>query len=164
MGLNPGDVLQLLSGGTLSMAEVHGPSVAGELPAMGIQELWGIYPDRETAYLSQTGMYRQLEEMVARETGGGFIVNHNWNSDSGQFIFSKKPLRTLEDFDGLMIRSHSPALSSWINGTGAWYQLMQFAEVYTALRRGILDAAITGSIAGYIGRWWEFTGYLHTGR
>ena len=161
LGLAGPDTLQLVSDGTLSMANIYTGYVAGELPAIGVQSLWGIYPDWETMYYSLTDMHPQLEEMVARETGGGIIVNHNWYSGNDQFFFSKKPLRTLDDFDGLKTRSHAAALSDWINGMGADAQFLAFAEVYTALERGILDAGVTGSTPGHGQRWYEVTQYLN---
>ena len=161
LGLAGPDTLQLVSEGTLSMANIYTGYVAGELPAIEVQSLWGIYPDWETMYYSLTDMHAQLEEMVARETGGGIVVNHNWYSGNDQFFFSKKPLRTLEDFDGLKTRSHAAALSDWINGMGADAQFIAFSEVYTALERGIIDAGVTGSTPGYGQRWYEVAGYLN---
>ena len=161
LGLAGPDTLQLVSDGTLSMANIYTGYVAGELPAIEVQSLWGIYPDWETMYYSLTDMHAQLEAMVASETGGGIVVNHNWYSGNDQFFFSKKPLRTLEDFDGLKTRSHAAALSDWIEGMGADAQFLAFAEVYTALERGILDAGVTGSTPGHGQRWYEVTTYLN---
>ena len=161
LGLAGPDTLSLVSDGTLSMANIYTGYVAGELPAIEVQSLWGIYPDWETMYYSLTDMHAQLEEMVARETGGGIIVNHNWYSGNDQFFFSKKPLRTLADFEGLKTRSHAAALSDWIEGMGAEAQFIAFSEVYTALERGILDAGVTGSTPGYGQRWYEVSSYLN---
>ena len=161
LGLAGPDTLQLVSEGTISMANIYTGYVAGELPAIEVQSLWGIYPDWETMYLSLTDMHPQLEEMVARETGGGIIVNHNWYSGNDQFFFSKTPLETLADFEGLKTRSHAAALSDWIQGMGAEAQFVAFAEVYTALERGILDAGVTGSTPGHGQRWYEVTDYLN---
>ena len=38
---------------------------------------------------------------------------------------------------------------------------MAFTEVYTALERGILDAAMTGGDAGFGQRWYEVTDYIN---
>ena len=160
LGVSGFDTLTLVDDGTLSMANIYTGYVAGELPAIEVQSLWGIYSDWETMYLSLTDMHPQLEEIVARETGG-VIVNHNWYSGNDQFFFSKTPLRALEDFEGLKTRSHAAALSDWINGMGAEAQAMAFAEVYTALERGILDAGVTGSTPGHGQRWYEVTDYLN---
>ncbi len=161
LGLAGPDTLQLVSDGTLGMANIYTGYVAGALPAIEVQSLWGIYPDWETMYYSLTDMHPQLEAMVASETAGGIVVNHNWYSGNDQFFFSKTPLRTLEDFEGLKTRSHAAALSDWINGMGAEAQFLAFAEVYTALERGILDAGVTGSTPGHGQRWYEVTDYLN---
>ena len=161
LGLAGPDTLQLVSDGTLGMANIYTGYVAGALPAIEVQSLWGIYPDWETMYYSLTDMHPQLEAMVASETDGGIIVNHNWYSGNDQFFFTNKPLRSLEDFKGLKTRSHAAALSDWINGMGAEAQFLAFAEVYTALERGILDAGVTGSTPGHGQRWYEVTDYLN---
>ena len=44
---------------------------------------------------------------------------------------------------------------------GADAQFLAFAEVYTALERGILDAGVTGSTPGHGQRWYEVTDYLN---
>ena len=161
LGLAGPDTLQLVSDGTLGMANIYTGYVAGALPAIEVQSLWGIYPDWETMYYSLTDMHPELEAMVVGETGGGIVVNHNWYSGNDQFFFSNTPLRSLEDFEGLKTRSHAAALSDWINGMGAEAQFLAFAEVYTALERGILDAGVTGSTPGHGQRWYEVTDYLN---
>ena len=160
LGLAGHDTLQLVSDGTLAMANIYTGYVAGELPAIDVQSLWGIYSDWETIYYSLTDMHPQLEAMVAEETGG-IIVNHNWYSGNDQFFFSKKALRTLDDFKRLRTRSYSFTLSDWIVGMGAEAMFIAFSEVYTALERGILDAGVTGSTPGYGQRWYEVTTYLN---
>ena len=160
LGLAGPDTLQLVSDGFLTMANIYSGYVAGELPAIEVQSLWGIYPDWETMYLSLIDMQPQLERMVKDKTEGGFIINHNWYFGNDQFFFSKKALRTLEEFEGLKIRSHSVSLSDWINGMGAEAHFLPFAEVYTALERGILDVGVTGSNPGHGQRWYEVTGYM----
>ena len=57
-------------------------------------------------------------------------------------------------------RVHSPVLGDLISALGADPQTMAFAEVYTALERGILEAGVTAASAGYGQRWYEVTDYL----
>ena len=77
-----------------------------------------------------------------------------------QAFFSKKPLRTLDDFKGIKTRVHSVALSQLVAALGGEPLTVAFAEVYTALERGTLDAGITGTKPGYGLRWYEVTKYL----
>ena len=159
LGLAGPDTLTLVSDGTLEMANIYGGYVGGEMPPIEIQNLWGIYPDRETEFRATIAITPDLETLV-RDATGGFVLNHNWFSGNDLYFFSKEPLATLEDFQGLKTRSHSAALSDWIEGIGGDAQFLAFAEVYTALERGILEAAVAGADAGHGQRWYEVTDYL----
>ena len=59
-----------------------------------------------------------------------------------------------------LARVHSVALASLIAGLGGEPLTIAFAEVYTALERGTLDAAISGTKPGYGLRWYEVSKYL----
>ena len=159
LGLAGPDTLTLVSDGTLEMANIYGGYVGGEMPPIEIQNLWGIYPDRETEFRATIAITPDLEALV-RDATGGFVLNHNWFSGNDLYFFSKEPLATLEDFQGLKTRSHSAALSDWIEGIGGDAQFLAFAEVYTALERGILEAAVAGADAGHGQRWYEVTDNL----
>ena len=43
---------------------------------------------------------------------------------------------------------------------GAEAQFLAFAEVYTAIERGILDCGVTGADAGFGQRWYEVTDFI----
>jgi TRAP-type C4-dicarboxylate transport system substrate-binding protein len=79
---------------------------------------------------------------------------------SDQFLFSKKPVRKLEDFKGLKTRVHSVAIAQLLAGLGGDPLTIAFAEVYTGLERGTLDAGFTASFAGHAQKWYEVTKYL----
>lgn len=76
------------------------------------------------------------------------------------YYFSKKPLNTPEDMRGLKTRSSGPVLKDLLDGMGADAQFMAFSEVYTALERGILDAAVTCGTCGSGLGWYEVSDYL----
>ena len=160
LGIAGPDVLTLVADGTLTMAQVYSGYIAGELPAIEIVTLWGVYPDNEITYKSQVTLLEDLEQLVLDETGG-VVINHNWFSGVEQYFFCKDRIDTLEDFKGKKTRSHSAALSDWINGMGAEAQFVAFAEVYTALERGILDCGVTGADPAYGQRWYEVTSYMN---
>ena len=78
-----------------------------------------------------------------------------------QFFFCKEALTTPADFEGKKTRSHGAATSDWIEGMGADAQCVAFAEVYTALERGILDCGVTGADPAYGQRWYEVTTHMN---
>ena len=159
LGLAGPDTLSLVTSGTLDSATIYGGYVGGEMPPIEIQNLWGIYSSREQEFEATQAIIKDIEELVLSETGG-VIMNHNWYAGNDQYLFCRDRINTLDGFEGKRIRNHSLALSDWINGMGARSQFRAFAEVYTAIQRGILDCGVTRADAGFGQRWYEVTDYI----
>ena len=162
LGLAGTDTMSLVRDGTLGAVEIYGGYVGGEYPAVEVQYLWGLWPSHEVHYNVQTAIFDDIQKIIDDATGAT-VWSHNWIPGDDQMFFSGKALKTLEDFEGLKTRSHSAALSDWINGMGAEAQFVAFAEVYSALERGILDAGVTGASPGFAQRWYEVTDYMNGG-
>jgi TRAP-type C4-dicarboxylate transport system substrate-binding protein len=160
LGIAGPESLRLLADGTLGVGEIYGGFVSGELPVSEIFYFWGLYPSNHAEFVAQEVLLPKVDKIVSDGAKGAVVITHNWYSGNDQYLFSRKPLRTLEDFKGIKVRSHGTTLSDWINGMGGDAQFVPFAEVYTALERGVLDAAVTGATAGYGVRLYETTKYL----
>ncbi len=160
LGLAGTDTASLLADGTLAMTEIYGGYVGGEFPALAVQYIWGLWPDHQTHYDVLTNIAPDLNRVYTDELGAQVLMR-NWIAGDDQFFFSNKKLESPEDFIGLKTRSHSAELSDWINHMGAAAQFMAFAEVYTALERGILDAGVTGANPGLSQRWYEVTEFMN---
>ena len=160
LGLAGPDIPDLLAAGTLDAGSVVGPYVAGHVPALEIQYLFGAFTSREEQFLTTAAIAPEIEQLLADETGGGKLIIKEWASGNDIFFFSKKPLLTPEDFEGVKTRAFGTSISDWINGMGADAQFVAFAEVYAALERGILGAGVTGGDAGFGQRWYEVADYL----
>ena len=160
LGLAGTDTASLLADGTLAMTEIYGGYVGGEFPTLAVQYIWGLWPDHETHYQVLTNIAPDLNKVYEEELGAQVLMR-NWIAGDDQFFFSNKRLENPEDFVGLKTRSHSAELSDWINHMGAAAQFMAFAEVYTALERGILDAGVTGANPGLSQRWYEVTEFMN---
>ena len=160
LGLAGFDTMTLLSDGTLSAAEIYGGYVGGEYPTLAVQYLWGLWPNHQTHFEVLANLFPEIERVIRDETGAQVLM-HLWIAGDDQFFFSKKKLEKPEDFQGTKTRSHSTELSDWINYMGAEAQAMAFAEVYTALERGILDAGVTGANPGLSQRWYEVTEFMN---
>ena len=153
------DSLNLVADGTLDMVNVYTGYVAGALPAIEVQSLWGMGPDWETTYLALVDMVPDVERMLTEETGG-VVVNRNWFAGSDQWFFSKEPIRSLEDFQGKKIRSHSAALSSLIEGLGAEALFIPPGADYLALQNGTVDVSTTGALLAVSGKYYELADYM----
>ena len=160
LGLGGPDIPNLLEAGTLDAGSVVGPYVAGQVPALEIQYLFGLFTERHQQYFTTAAIAPEVEALLEESTGGGKLVIKEWASGNDFFFFSKKPLLTPEDFEGVKTRAFGTSISDWIIGMGADAQFVAFAEVYTALERGILGAGVTGGDAGFGQRWYEVADYL----
>ena len=161
LGISGADNMTLIRDGTLDIAEIYTGYVAGEVPALEIQSLWGMFKDHKAQYDATTILTPDLERMIAEESGGSPIITHNWYVGIDQFFFCGEALTSPEDFKGKKTRSHGAAISDWIEGMGAEAQFVAFAEVYTALERGILDCGVTGADPAYGQRWYEVTTHMN---
>ena len=162
LGLAGTDTMSLVRDGTLGASEIYGGYIGGEYPAVEVQYLWGLWPSHEGHYTVLWNIFPDIEKII-KDATGAYVWSHNWIPGDDQMFFSKKALRSLDDFEGLKTRSHSAALSDWIEGMGADAQFVAFAEVYAALERGILDAGVTGASPGYSQRWYEVTEFMNGG-
>ena len=160
LGIAGPESLGLAGEGTLDMVNIIGPYVAGELPELEIQYLFGLYTERSQQYKATVDMLENIEDLLVEETGG-YPINVNWHNGDDIFLFTKKPLNLPEDVAEMKTRAFGTSISDWINGMGGTAQFLAFTEVYTALERGILEAGVTGGDAGYGQRWYEVTGYIN---
>lgn len=157
LGFSGVELIKLIKTGVVDVAEIYGGYVAGEMPLMEILELPGIFPDPETAKKAILA-WKDTEAKLLKQRANAELLAMAAYPD--QAIFSKKPIKTLEDFRGLKTRVHSVALSSLVAGLGGEPLSLAFAEVYTAMERGTVDAAFTGTKPGYDQRWYEVSKYL----
>lgn len=160
LGIAGPDSLEQVTNGTLSWAEITSGYVSGHMPEAELAIMYGVYPDHEVEFKVTQAIGPELDRLFEENTEGGIVLSHMWVSGGDQFFFCKEGITELADFEGRKVRSHGSALSDWINGFGADAQFVAFAEVYTALERGILDCGVTVAFAAHAQRWYEVTEYM----
>ena len=160
LGVAGPDTLEQVREDTLDMVNVLGPYVAGDLPQLEIQYLFGLYTERSQQFEATVEMLPDIEQLLIDDTGG-YPINVNWHNGDDIFLFTKEPLHMPEDVVGMKTRAFGTSISDWIAGMGGDPQFLAFAEVYTALERGILEAGVTGGDAGHSQRWYEVISYIN---
>ena len=160
LGIAGPDSIDLITNGTLSFAEITGGYISGRVPETELSLIYGLYPDQEVGFKVTQSIQPEIDRILEYHTGSGKVISHFWASGGNQYLFCKTKLAKLADFDGLRMRSHGTSLSDWIEGIGAYAQFVAFAEVYTALERGILDCGVTVAFAAHAQRWYEVSGYM----
>jgi TRAP-type C4-dicarboxylate transport system substrate-binding protein len=157
LGLGGAEQIRVLKTGTVDIVETYAGFVAGELPLLEILELPGMYPDPDTAK-EAIKAWKPAEAKIFAERANAVVLAVAVYPD--QVFFSKKPIRKMTDFKGMKIRVHSVALASMVAGLGGDPLNLPFAETYTALERGTVDAAISGTKPGVGLRFYEVSKYL----
>ena len=160
LGIAGSDSIDLITNGTLSFAEITGGYISGRVPETELSLIYGLYPDQEVGFMVTQSIQPEIDRILEYHTGSGKVISHFWASGGNQYLFCKTKLAKLADFDGLRMRSHGTSLSDWIEGIGAYAQFVAFAEVYTALERGILDCGVTVAFAAHAQRWYEVSDYM----
>ena len=158
LGIAGADTLRLVADNTLEVAEVYSGYVGGDLPLLDVGNLWGLSPSEEAHLELTDAIDAELVAALKETTGGQPIMRHYYPN---QLIFSREPLDDLAAFENKQIRQHSTILGDLLAGLGAEGQFVAFADVYTALERGVLDAGVTGGEPGHSQRWYEVTDYLY---
>jgi TRAP-type C4-dicarboxylate transport system substrate-binding protein len=158
LGLAGPDTLRLVEDGTLGMAEIYSGYVGGDLPIVDVANLWGVIPDIATNWKTIEAVQAPLHQLLEERSNGVVLAESYYGNN---YYYTSKPIRSVADLEGMKIRSHSTVLGDLISGMGAEPQFVAFSEVYTALERGILDAAVTCGPCGAGLRWFEVADYLN---
>ena len=158
LGLAGPDTLRLVEDGTLGMVEIYSGYIGGDLPIVDVANLWGVIPDFATNWKTIEAVQGPIHKII-EERSNGIVLAESYYGNN--YYYTSKPIRTPADLEGMKVRSHSTVLGDLINGMGANAQFVAFSEVYTALERGILDAAVTCGPCGAGLRWFEVADYLN---
>jgi TRAP-type C4-dicarboxylate transport system substrate-binding protein len=119
-------------------------------------DLPGLFPDLETsvkAHVAFMPVIKKHEDKLGGVVLGGYL----W---PGQYMFSRKPVRSPADLKGIKVRVYGTAQTEFANALGMEPVSIAFAETYTALERGTVDAAFTGSYPGFALKFYEVTKFL----
>jgi tripartite ATP-independent transporter DctP family solute receptor len=133
------DTVEQVKIGALDMVRVNTSSFHGIVPESMIPAFPFLF--RDMAHFRKTMYGPQGDKILAAFEKAGFIGLALYESGA-RSIYAKKPIKTLADAKGLKIRVQPSDLwVSLIGAMGASPTPMPFAEVYTGLKTGLLDAA-----------------------
>ena len=160
LGLAGPDTLSQVADGSLDMVNIFTGYVAGAHPSLEVQSLWGTASDWQTSYSTLADMAPDIDRMLLDITGGSPVLNRNWFAGSDQWFFSNEPMRSIGDFEGQQIRTHSASMSDFIRGMGGEPVELSVGELYTALQIGTVDAAVTTLLLGVTGSLYEVSDHI----
>lgn len=133
-------VVEQLQFGGIDFVRTSISSLAEFVPAMNVLQMPYLYRDSEHMWQVLDG---EIGEAFMQELEGSGLVGLSWY-DAGvrNFYTSKKPIRTLEDMEGMTIRvQESVLMEAVVEAMGAKAVQMTFDKVYSALETEVIDGA-----------------------
>ncbi|MBS1156842.1 MAG: C4-dicarboxylate transporter [Proteobacteria bacterium] len=133
------DTIEQVKIGALDMVRVNTSAFHGIVPETLIPSFPFIFRDMD--HFRKT-MYGPLgDEILASMEKAGFIGLCLYESGA-RSLYGKKPIRNLADIKGMKIRvPQSDLFVSMVTALGASPTPVPYAEVYTGLKTGLVDAA-----------------------
>jgi len=156
LGLTGFELVRVTKAGLVDIADILPTYVAGDLPVIEGIDLPGLYGDLETSVRAHQAFMpaiKKYEEKLGGVVVGAYLWPH-------QVVYSRKPIKGPADLKGLKLRVFGTAQTEFARALGAEPVSIAFAEVYTALERGTVDAALTGTYSGFALKWYEVSKYL----
>lgn len=145
-GLRGEDMLQLIRLGVVPFGTALLAVAAGDEPELNAVDLPALNPDMATLRLT-VGHYREHLRSVLRERYDIELLGIY--AYPAQALFCAQAFGGLSDLAGRRVRTSSVGQSELMAALGAVPVLIPFAETVAALRGGVADCAITGTLSGY---------------
>ncbi|MCX8127472.1 MAG: TRAP transporter substrate-binding protein [Synergistetes bacterium] len=156
--LSGAEVLRAMDKGVFDVVSTVVDYVVSDAPELAGLDLPAIAPDIGTA--------RKVVEAYKPVMAG--VLEKTFNAKllavvpyPAQVLFSKIEIKGLADLKGKKVRASGWTTSQFVEALGATGVTITFSEVATALQRGVVDCAVTGSLSGYSAGWGEVSKYLY---
>jgi TRAP-type C4-dicarboxylate transport system substrate-binding protein len=97
-------------------------------------------------------------EILEKQFNQKLLCCHNY---TGMAVIATKPVKTLEDWDGLLVQAISPVMASMIEALGgAPVTGVPYTESYSMLEKGTVDVVITAPAAMVIFKLTDIAPYM----
>jgi TRAP-type C4-dicarboxylate transport system substrate-binding protein len=157
-GIRGQEMLQLMRLGVVPFGTAILAIVATEEPEFNAVDLPALSPDLAT--LRRTvGAYRPHLEALLRERYSIELLGVY--TYPAQVVFCNRAFTGLSDLAGRRVRTSSVGQSELIQALGATPVVTPFAEIIPALRSGVVECAITGTLSGHAIGLFEVTSHVH---
>ena len=114
-------------------------------PKLGVVELPFLFNNLE-AHIAAVPELRPLYgDILEQQFNQKLLCLHNY---TGMALLSTKPVKTLEDWNGLLVQAISPSIASMVETLGGSSVTGQpYTESYSLMEKGTVDAVITAPAA-----------------
>jgi TRAP-type C4-dicarboxylate transport system substrate-binding protein len=158
MSITGYEIVRMARSGQIDIGNSPLTYIAQDVPVLDAADLAGLNPTVEQA----RKVFDALAAVVNKDLEKFNVRIVGSNPYPAQIVFCRKPLKDLADLKGRKVRTFGPSLNDLMSAVGATPVSLAYAETYTALERGVVDCAITGSGSGNAAKWYEVTTHQYT--
>jgi TRAP-type C4-dicarboxylate transport system substrate-binding protein len=157
-GIRGQEMLQLMRLGVVPFGTVLLAVASTEEPELNAADLPAVNPDM-AAHRQAVALYRpHLRAVLAERYNIELLAVYTYPA---QVVFCRHPFTGLEDLAGRRIRTSSVGQSEMLAALGATPVVTPFAEILGAIRSGVVECAITGTLSGNAIGLHEATSHVH---
>lgn len=146
------DMLRAVSTGQVSIAEFLLGQFGNEEPVFNADNV----PFLAAGYDNAWKLYQAQKPILEKKLQGRglrLLYSVAW---PGQGIYTKNPLKSVDDLKGVKFRTYSPLTARLAELLGASPTVIQVPEIPQAFATGTISAMITSSATGSSSKAWEF--------
>lgn len=146
------DTLRAVSGGQVNIAEFLLGQFGNEDPMFAADNVPFVATGYDNAWKFYQAQKPYLEKALQKR-GLRLLYSVAW---PGQGIYTKTPLKTVDDLKGTKFRTYSPLTARLAELLGASPTVIQATDIPQAFATGTVQAMITSSATGTSSKAWEF--------
>lgn len=153
-----GQIVSAVRDGRVDMSAALHTYLAAEEPRFSIFNLPGLIggmPDYQK--VGEGFWFADTHKIWLERYKSVVLAEGGWCS---QRLFSKTPIRTIEDFRNKRLRVHNPQTAELMNALGAKPVPLALPEVMPSLERGVIDGVFTSACYGDGQEYWRVAKYV----
>lgn len=158
-GIRGQEMLSLLRLGVVSFGTALLAVVSTEEPEFNAIDLPAVNPDIGALRSSVAAFRGHLAETLRERYEVELLGVYTYPA---QVVFCRRPFSSLSDLSGRRIRTSSVGQSEMFTALGAIPVVIPFAETVNAIRSGVVECAVTGTLSGNDIGLHEVTSHVHS--
>jgi TRAP-type C4-dicarboxylate transport system substrate-binding protein len=151
------EILDAVRTGAAEMGAITPSAYSADDARLGANEIPFLFNNIDAHIAAMPALEELYAEVLEEQFNQKLLCLHNYTAVE---LFSKEPVHTLEDWDGLLVQSISPTTSALVEAFGGSAVFLDYTEAYGALEKGTVEAVITAPAAGAIFGLPEVSPYL----
>lgn len=159
LGFKMTENLHMQRDGLIEICEISSGASAGEELMSSMSMLFFAWSGIAASHYWTLNEWMPVMDKIYREEWNCHPFSVSTSLGNIQF-FSKEPLTTIEDWQGLKVRTWGGIAMDFLAAIGCEPFMIDTSELYTALQRGMVEASITSYTSATEAHFWEVLNYI----